>query len=311
MAESHLGLRQAGLDLDVVAFDQQGAPRDPSSYWASLDDESVVRFPDHSRSSRWARLVKAAKHRVPHWIDWTDQTVEWALKRHAQRAYQLIYSRSLPSAAHMAGYRIARLLGLPWIANMNDPWGPSVTPNCDDHVSWVERASTLYWLKRTLKAADVVTYPSERLGRWHRKIAGAERRMEVVPHIGYAKECKELRAEHFVLAHAGSLVSGRSGSTLLQAFAAFLAENAEARRVARLRFVGKMDAQAEQDLSRLAIADVVSCTGSVSYERSLELIAASTALVLIEKPYLKACFYPPSCLIISLRRSRSWRSARR
>jgi glycosyltransferase involved in cell wall biosynthesis len=286
-----LGLRRAGLELDVVAFDQEGAPSDSSSFWSSLS-QGVTRFPESSTGSRWSRVCKAAKHRVPHWIEWTDQTVAWAGRRHASHPYGLVYSRSLPSAAHMAGYRVSRILRLPWIANMNDPWGPSVTPNCDDRVGWMERWTTLYWLKRTLKAADAVTYPSERLGRWHRKIGGMERRMEIIPHIGYAKPDSKANSARFVLSHAGSLVSGRSGATLLQAFANFLVQLPEARARARLQFVGKMDGPAEQDLARLGLKDVVTCTGTVSYERSLELIAESSALVLIEKPYPEGLFLP-------------------
>jgi hypothetical protein len=286
-----LGLEQAGVQMDVIAFDQAGAPTDRSSFWQGLDDR-VVRFPEQSSGSRWSRLAKVARHGIIHWIEWTDRVISFALRQHQQRPYDLVYSRSLPAAAHLAGFRISRLLRLPWVANMNDPWGPSVTPSCDDKVGFVERTLTLFWLRRTLRTADLVTYPSDRLAYWHRKVGGPERRLEVIPHIGYCKSASKGAPDKFVVTHAGSLISGRSGAVLLEAFAKFIEDQPEARTVARLRFVGQIDAASKEEIARRNLSELVSCTGTVSYESSLEYISDSTVLVLIEKAYPEGLFLP-------------------
>lgn len=285
-----LGLQKAGIDLEVVSFDQTGARLDSSSFWTGIE-RCTLRLPDRSSGPMPLRLFKAVKHGVRHWIEWVDQAVSYAKVAHRKKAFDAIYSRSLPAAAHLAGYRLARYLRLPWIANMNDPWGPSITPSCEDKASRWDHLSTLFWLRRTLRSADLVTYPSERLGMLHRRISGIDRRMEVVPHIGY-RSARLADRDLFVLTHAGSLVSGRSGQVLLRAFIEFLAEIPDARQFSRLVFVGQIDDASKQHIAENAVGELVDCTGSVSYERSLDHIAGSSALVLIEKPYEEGVFLP-------------------
>jgi hypothetical protein len=283
-------LLDRGVDLRVIAFDQAGARVDGSFLWQGLEDH-IVRIQEQSNSPLWSRCLKSARHGVNAWIDWIDRTVRHARLEHRKRPFDAVYSRSLPSAGHMAGYRVARTLGLRWICNINDPWGPSVTPGYAGKPGPVDRFWDLFWLRRTLRAADLVTYPCERLGSFHRQISGVEHRMEVIPHVGYGRQVSA-RSDMFVLTHAGNLSAGRSGTLLLQAFLDFLAETPEAQACSRLVFVGEIDPALKGRLDDPLLTDRVVVTGRVNYEQSLDHMASASALVLIEKQLAEGVFLP-------------------
>lgn len=61
------------------------------------------------------------------WIPFAARAASGALDRSGNR--QVIFSTSSPYSAHLAAMRVARRMGLPWVAEFRDPWSTDRSPN--------------------------------------------------------------------------------------------------------------------------------------------------------------------------------------
>ncbi len=320
-----LALIARGVDLVVLADPppKEGSPRDASVSWSALSARTVaVEVPAGlSRfSSGLATLSLGWRYRVgrlyPRWI---ERVVAKAKELHAAAAFDLVVSRSLPARGHLAGYWAARALGLPWAAIINDPWDYHLFPARVSHGSFDRRAVSNRWLARTLRDADAVFGPSARLNDYNRRLARSDRRIDVLPHVGWSlsnvasrfqsgsvhiatgRNACATQEEEFRLVHAGvlgrePLTGGRPAAGLLSALARFLSSRPEARGVTKLRLVGPEDADAKALAAKLGLGPdsigIVSFAGRVSYEESLREIASASACVLVEARMEEGIYLP-------------------
>ena len=79
------------------------------------------------------RLGPIGLGRIGHWIghakdfpdtmrEWADAVVERAVEAHRMRPFDVVYTTSYPYSAHLAGRALQQRLGLPWVADLRDPW---------------------------------------------------------------------------------------------------------------------------------------------------------------------------------------------
>jgi hypothetical protein len=93
----------------------------------------------------------------------------------------------LPMESHVVGYWVSRRLGLPWIANIDDPWDWHLFPDAKKQsFSRLQMHMSNFCLNKTLNTADLITYPSLRLWKYHEYVSGIPHHAEVIPHIGYS-----------------------------------------------------------------------------------------------------------------------------
>jgi glycosyltransferase involved in cell wall biosynthesis len=217
---------------------------------------------------------------------------------HRDISFDAAYSGSLPMYAHVAGYCCSRSLGLPWIANINDPWNTHLFPEVEPKPVTASRAAiSRYWLRRTLRCADLVTYPSLPLHRFHERFAGVRHHAEVIPHIGYAVGPSRGPTTEFRIVHAGKLgmqelTRGRSMQGLLTGLSRFLGVCPSARERTRVVLVGPEDPGTVDVAQRVGLEDVVRCVGRVSYEESLKHIASASVCVLVEGKMTNGIYFP-------------------
>ena len=226
-----------------------------------------------------------------------ENYVRYAKKLHHERHFDVVYSRSLPMYAHMAGYWCSRSLGLPWIANMNDPWDMHLFPESDPrHVSARYAAVSRHWLRTTLRRADLITYPSSHLHRFHMQLAAMRHEAEVVPHIGYAANSRDRAICEFCIVHAGKLgareLTGRSTVGLFTGLAQFLRARPSARDVTHVVLVGPEDPLTNDVVKQVGLEDVVKSVGRLSYEESLVYIASASLCVLVEGRMTDGIYFP-------------------
>jgi hypothetical protein len=201
--------------------------------------------------------------------------------------------------AHVAGYWCAQKLGLPWIANVNDPWAFHLFPGNKRKATRTVEIWSMYWLRKTLRSAGLVTYPSARLHTFHAALSGVEHGAEVIPHVGFASEAP-VRKKGFTLLHAGKLgnseITGRPTSALLKGYADFIKRDESAREEAKLVLVGPEDGETQRLIQHLGIQENVLSTGIVSYEDSLKKIGEASVCILLEADE-KEGIYLPSKLV--------------
>lgn len=295
-------LLREGLDVTIISVDYSGHKKftyDRSQIWDSLS-AATLSIPPHGGYGKHLSIPLGLRYQTHDWSRWIEAVMQQATRMYRDRPFDVIYSRSLPNVAHVAGYWLAVNLRLPWIANFNDPWdleGLHLLPQ-EQHLRRKGIAALIsdWWLQRVMSRADVVTFPCVRLRDYHLRLIDFQPHCAVIPHIGFSTG-NHANSKEFRLMHVGNLGSGEStrrGATLslLLGLQAFLNHYPEARPLTRLILVGNEDHVTLQWATELKLDGVVVCTGRVSYEESLEYIASGTVCLLVEGKMPEGIYLP-------------------
>jgi hypothetical protein len=296
-------LLDVGLDVKVIYSTNypagRSAPLDTSAAW-EFTHSTTIDIPVSARKERLRSLFTALSYHS-HYARWVDSVVRRAVELHEERRFDLIYSRSWPMLAHVAGFWCARKLRLPWIANINDPWDVCYFPGVrKEQTSWSERRFARLWLKRTFAHAQLLTFPSQQLAEFHFRLSRMAPPTKVIPHVGYSKDTPSVNTQStkdlFRIVHAGKLgaseLSGRSTSGLLRALASFLAKTPDAQSVTRLVLIGPNDDGTMAQAEALGLTGNIISVGPVSYEQSLVYISQASVCLLVEAKMDEGIYLP-------------------
>ncbi|MGJ5813868.1 glycosyltransferase [Paludibaculum fermentans] len=290
-------LNDNGVSITVLSSSNLWATEtDASPLWQSLRSMTID-VPQLLQANRMSSIKSAIRFQTIGYARWISAAIERVKQLHVLNRFDLVYSRSLPSSAHIVGFWCTRQMNLPWIANINDPWEKSFNPPplATASSSALGRHSHLFWLRRTLRKADVITYPCHRLHQFHRALAHVDHPAEIIPHIGYvAKRTEQSDEDEFRIVHAGDINgdSGRSLKTLLLGLKEFLRSVPEARLHTKLVIVGRKQSTNEELIRAMDLVQYIRHVGQVSYEESLRHIAGASVCVLIEAPVEEGIFFP-------------------
>lgn len=308
-------LTDFGADVRVISasnINGPGFPLDHSPVWQFARGLNT-NVPVPVEKERFRRLRATIRYQSLN-ARWLEAVVQLAKRLHRENKFDLIYSRSWPMVAHAAGYWCSRALDLPWVANTNDPWDRCFWPGSQGmHGTILDRIPGSFWLRRTFRHAQLLTFPSERLANFHFRLAGRHPATVIIPHIGCSPKPADNRdgpaggQSLFKLVHAGKLgaaeLSGRSARGLFAGLARFLAAVPEARPAVRLLLVGPGDKQTQLLVEELGLSEQVVQVDRISYEESLRCISQASVCVLLEAKMDEGMFLPSKLVdYISLRK---------
>ena len=295
------GLIKRGIDTVVVAFDYRVYNKyiDNSVAWEKLKD-ITIRIPSANNNKRESirSIICGLRYGTAdlYLSQWIDNVVKKVILMHKGNRFDVIYSRSLPMESHVVGYWVSRRLGLPWIANIDDPWDWHLFPDAKkESFSRLQMHVSEYCLKKTLKTADLITYPSIRLWKYHEYVSGIPHHAEVIPHIGYSgNTIPDPGKVTFV--HAGKLgsneVTMRSPAGFLRAFKKILDKFPDLKNKMEIVFVGPEDNMVHQMTTDLGLEDNVNFTGRVQYQESLNYICSANVCILVEGKMKEGIYLP-------------------
>ena len=117
-------LMNRGASVTVLSSGNlwSGVPADSSGIWESVRNVNVD-VPVSARRNPLHAILTAPRFQTPFNGRWLTSVLRTAKRLDRERKFDLVYTRSLPMVSHIAGFWCARELKLPWIANINDPWG--------------------------------------------------------------------------------------------------------------------------------------------------------------------------------------------
>jgi glycosyltransferase involved in cell wall biosynthesis len=290
-------LRDCGAEVLVLYMDSPDLcdHRDHSALWSKASENSFA-VGHVAKSRRVTAAFLGLQYQTAAWARWIGDVVSSCLELNRRQPFDLIYSRSPTLCGHLAGYWLARRLKLPWIANLNDPWDWHLFPGrAPQHVSAGYATISNFWLRRTLRTANIVTYPCNRLAAYMGRLSGVDRKNEIIPHVGAASSDNVIQDE-FRLVHAGKLgsneITGRSTIALLKALRSFLDKTPAAVPITRFVLVGKEDPQTNAIVAELGLKAIVVNAGEVSYEESLKHMALASVCILIEGKMEEGVYLP-------------------
>jgi len=201
--------------------------------------------------------------------------------------FEAVLTSGAPHSVHLTGLLLRRWSGIPWVADLHDPWTDISYYDDLPHTRWARRLDAA--LERAvLRSADAVTTVSP---SWADLFAGKADNQYHVVENGIAADVVDGREEepdpdHFVLAHVGKLYASRNPAGLWAALAALREDGAIPD--LRLRFVGTVAPAVRQSLEAHGLMPIVDTTGFVPHDEALREMTRSTLLLLAIEPFAQA-----------------------
>lgn len=265
-------------DVHVVCADEPGAPHDPSLERAYADAAPVTRVA-WTRGARLAQRVrdKVLEDRVlvpDRFRPWQRGAV--AAARPLIGPDDVLVTFGQPMSDHLAGLRLLRSVGVPWIAHFSDPWVDSALR----HAGRATRTLNERLERAVIERADAVVFTSDATVELvMRKYPDALRqRVHVVPHAFDPALYPEAEPEPGLLRYVGNFYGNRGPKPLFDAL----------RRLdgVRVEIVGSSEQPIED------APPGVSVRGAVDYLDSLALMRSSAALLVLDAPGARSVFLP-------------------
>jgi glycosyltransferase involved in cell wall biosynthesis len=238
--------------------------------------------------------------------EWAHAACERALELAREQRFDVVVTTLSPYACYRVGERLQRDLGLPWIADLRDPWALDawrVFPSA------VHARHDLAHLRRTLHGADFVIANVPEARRAFVAEGADAGRCVVIPN-GYDEQDfagaassrttseQPLRLVHIGTFHPADLPEGmtantirrvrnrqieplgRTGYYLLHGIARFRDRVGDeaARRGLALHLYGRADASHQRLAERLGIAHLITNHGYVPHGASVEALLSSDAV---------------------------------
>lgn len=266
--------------------------------WIRLKE--ITHILSYESGNKLHRLLDTAwsglrtKHPIPG-CRWAAHAVDLALKMHRQKPFDLIMTRSLPDAAHLAGLLMSRKTGLPWIANWNDPSGDKHPPPYGKGAG--ARLGYFYekMLKEVSKYASWHTFPSDKMRHYISKYLNTDSTMSssTIPHVSIKIDDDGRHKEDgvFKICYAGYLSPHRNPEIFLKGIAEFIRSN-DISDSFKILFIGIDNVDAQDIASRMGLAKYLQIIGSLSYTETSAILSDSNVLLVLEAPCDEGIYLP-------------------
>jgi glycosyltransferase involved in cell wall biosynthesis len=215
-------------------------------------------------------------------VGWTPWAVAAARRVHAANPVDVVLATGPPFSVYGVAWRVARRLGVPWVADLRDPivGGYFFRPHTPLH-GWLMRR---YERKVARRAAYVVTASEGFTTEF------VTRRPEVRERVltltngfdpdDFAAVARTSR-EGFVLSYVGTFQGTVCPDTLLDALVVLRGRGAQVVRDVRVRFVGALDPQTGEAIERRGLGDVVERVGYLPHGEAVAEMCAADVLLLV------------------------------
>lgn len=223
------------------------------------------------------------------WISWWLGAVPMGLYLIQKYRPDVIWSTYPIATAHLIGFSLCRLTGLPWVADLRDPmtdvdYPPN--PRTRRLYKWIEEKTITHCTRAVLTTPGAIEayrtrFPQPPRSRFHLIENGYDEENFTVAEAKVIKE--QQKNQPFILVHSGVIYpSERDPAKFFEALAALSRQGAISR--ARINVILRATAHDEhlrQLIDQYEIGDIVSLAPPISYQEALsEMLAADGLLIL-------------------------------
>lgn len=307
-----------GLGISPIVLTGPGKADD---YWAPQDRSFLAELPPEVPVERIAGPVptasRGARRAAERWLRsrppferwWVEGCVERGLQEIAKRPVDVVLATMLPYETSLAAARIAERSGLPWVADLRDPWA---LDEMQVYPSRWHRQRELARMRRALRSAAyiVMNVPEARNALLEAFPELPAQRVGVIPNgydpADFAAPFEAPRDGLFRIVHTGSsyaelaraeqrrertrrIVGGRrcevdflprSAHHLLRALARWRERDPSIGESVRLVLAGAASAADRELVENSGVADLVEATGYLDHAESIRRVRAADLLFL-------------------------------
>lgn len=266
----------------------------PCPEHALRENVEVLCYPD--RSPRLWRIAKHFLYLPDPERPWAERLARAVLAQGIVERGDVLVTFGQPMSDHLAGLRIKRHLGLPWIAHFSDPWSDNPYLSQNPISRWrlrrMERqvfseADRLLFTSRETVDLVMRKYPES----WRKKTG-------VLPHAYDPRLYGQVAARKagndvLTLRYVGNFYGKRNPLILIDALAHLLETRPGILNGVRIELIGRWVGHERwsPDMAGLP-AGLLSFHKPVGYTESLRLMCDADALLIVDAPFEHNVFFP-------------------
>lgn len=266
----------------------------PCPEHAIRENVEVLCYPD--RSPRLWRLAKRFLYLPDSERPWAERLARTVLEQGLIGRDDVLVTFGQPMSDHLAGLRIKRHLGLPWIAHFSDPWSDNPYLSQNPVSRWrlrrMERqvfseADRLLFTSRETVDLVMRKYPAS----WRAKAA-------ILPHaydpLLYGQVAARRKDDDvLILRYVGNFYGQRNPLELIKALGQLLKTQPGILNGVRIELIGRWVGHELWSPAATGLpAGLLTFRKSVGYAESLRLMCEADALLIIDAPFEHNVFFP-------------------
>jgi glycosyltransferase involved in cell wall biosynthesis len=233
-----------------------------------------------------ARWVRANVFIPDARIGWWPFAVATGRQLLDEQDFDMILSSGAPHSVHLIGRSLHRSTGVPWVADLHDPWTDISYYDEFPHTRWAQQLDARLERSVLSEASAVTTVSPSWADLFLRK---ASNRYAVIENGFDADEfaaVDESLDEPVVLAHIGKLYASRNPTALWDALSSLREEGVIPK--LRVRLIGTVDPIVRRSIAEHGLEPIVSIEPFVPHEEAIRQMARSTLLLLVIEPFAQA-----------------------
>jgi len=219
-------------------------------------------------------------------IGWWPFAVMAGKRLLRNRPFDMILSSGAPHSVHLIGRSLHRASGVPWVADLHDPWTDISYYDEFPHTDWARRLDARLERAVLAEASAVTTVSPSWAELFRRKAANRYTVVENGFDAAAFAAVDEPLDDAFVLAHIGKLYASRNPTAVWEALAALRDEGAIPD--LQVRLTGTVDPVVRRSMAQHGLEPIVSIEPFVPHEEALRQMARSTLLLLTIEPFAQA-----------------------
>jgi glycosyltransferase involved in cell wall biosynthesis len=249
-----------------------------------------VRGPGRAVSGGTSSSAGAFNRSILPWVFVPDSKIGWipfayheGIRAAGKNRIQAVFTTSPPHSSHLAGLRLKRRLGIPWVADFRDGW---VRESFDRVPTPLHRMANECMLRLVLKSADRITGVSSRVLEDMRSLCRRPEADFIWNPNGFDPEdflnFRHEPSDHFRITYSGTVNSVHPPDGFLSGAREAIRREPALRKALEIRFVGSAsDVDLNGMIRSYGLDGIVKQTGYVQHAESLKHLSSSDALLLV------------------------------
>ena len=212
---------------------------------------------------------------------WIKPSVHYLANYLTDHPVDAVISTGPPHSMHLIGLKLHRKTGIPWIADLRDPW-TNIDFYRELNLSWLADKIHHKKEKQVLTEANGVVSVTP---TWCRELSEIANRPVSLVHNGYDEEdIVKVNASidsDFSIVHIGSINAARNPKVLWKALSELLEEQPDLKKKLKIKLVGNVEPVIFDSIEQYNLNDYIEKIGYLSHSEAIIFQQTSQILLLL------------------------------